>query len=416
MSDVDSPVRAPDRPADQVGGGRAERVGSRPTTATGPTVRSVVRTARWPVLAVLALVLVAGLVALFAGAGAGGALDPRSYSPTGTHALAALLGRQGVPVELVTSTDRALVGATPLSTTVLTHPELLSAADLGRLGRTPGGLLVLGADQAAVDALRLPVDVLGTSRSTVRRPACTLPAAVRAGAVRLGGALYAVHAGPPPAAAPTAGTPATGTGCYASGGAAGLLALPGGRVLLGSAAPLTNERLAEQGDAALALGLLGPAHRVVWLLPADTGQTPGGRASLSDLLPTSVVAAAVQLALGIVVLALWRARRLGRVVTEPLPVVVRAAETVEGRGRLYHATHAHEAAAEALRNASRHAATRWLGVSADGAGLVDAAAARTGRPAAAVASLLYGPVPDDDAALVRLAADLARFDTEVAGS
>ena len=34
-------------------------------------------------------------------------------------------------------------------------------------------------------------------------------------------------------------------------------------------------------------------------------------------------------------LALWRARRLGPVVAEPLPVVVRAAETVEGRARLY---------------------------------------------------------------------------------
>ena len=48
-------------------------------------------------------------------------------------------------------------------------------------------------------------------------------------------------------------------------------------------------------------------------------------------------------------LVLWRARRLGPVVTEPLPVVVRSAEVVEGHGRLYSRAGARDRAAAALR-------------------------------------------------------------------
>jgi hypothetical protein len=102
-------------------------------------------------------------------------------------------------------------------------------------------------------------------------------------------------------------------------------------------------------------------------------------------------------------------------VTEPLPVVVRAAESVEGRGRLYRSAKARDRAADALRAASRDAAVRQLGLglAEDPAALVEAAAGRTGRAPAEVHDLLYGPVPADDPALVRLADALTRFDSEV---
>ncbi|NBH09171.1 DUF4350 domain-containing protein, partial [Amycolatopsis sp. SID8362] len=54
----------------------------------------------------------------------------------------------------------------------------------------------------------------------------------------------------------------------------------------GSAAPLTNSRLAEQGNAALALRLLGAHPRLVWYLPSVTD--PGldaSRKSIFDLIP-----------------------------------------------------------------------------------------------------------------------------------
>ena len=104
----------------------------------------------------------------------------------------------------------------------------------------------------------------------------------------------------------------------------------------------------------------------------------------------------------VLLLALWRARRLGPVVTEPLPVVVRAAETVEGRARLYRRGGARDTAAEALRGAPgpgwrrcwgcRRAPRRprwWPPIGG-----------RTGVPAASVGALLYGAAPADDAALV----------------
>ena len=37
----------------------------------------------------------------------------------------------------------------------------------------------------------------------------------------------------------------------------------------------------------------------------------------------------------VVLLCLWRGRRLGRLVPEPLPVIVRAVETTKSRGRMY---------------------------------------------------------------------------------
>jgi hypothetical protein len=56
--------------------------------------------------------------------------------------------------------------------------------------------------------------------------------------------------------------------------------------------------------------------------------------------------------LGLIV-ALWRGRRLGPVVVEPLPVVVRSAELVEGHGRLYERGRAGAEVAAALREGAR---------------------------------------------------------------
>ena len=59
-----------------------------------------------------------------------------------------------------------------------------------------------------------------------------------------------------------------------------------------------------------------------------------------------------QLCLAVVLLALWKGRRIGPLVAEELPVVVRASETVEGRGRLYRSRRARDRAADALRTAT----------------------------------------------------------------
>jgi hypothetical protein len=118
-----------------------------------------------------------------------------------------------------------------------------------------------------------------------------------------------------------------------------------------------------------------------------------------------------------VLVAVWRARRLGAVVAEPLPVVVRAAELVEGHGRLYARAGARDRAAASLRGAAINRLGRRLGLprGASPQHVAEAVAPFAGGSAADVAALLAGPPPADDAALGRLARELDTLEAALAG-
>lgn len=182
--------------------------------------------------------------------------------------------------------------------------------------------------------------------------------------------------------------------------------------VIGDAAPFTNGRLAHVGDAALGLAVLGGSDRLVWLTPAPTtAASPGDQRSFVALVPGRVLWTLLQVVLAVVLLAGWRGRRLGPVVSERLPVAVRAAESVEGRGRLYRRARARGRAADTLRTGVRARVLPALGLPAGAppAAVVDDVAARSGQPPAEVGDLLYGAAPPDDATLVRLADDLDRL-------
>src|SRR5205807_3917811 len=100
------------------------------------------------------------------------------------------------------------------------------------------------------------------------------------------------------------------------------------------------------------------------------------------LLPPWAWAALGLLGLAAFGYALARARRLGPPVSEPLPVAVRAAETVEGRGRLYRQAKARDVALNTLRGSAltRLVAALGLPPDADRPTLVAAVVARTGQP------------------------------------
>jgi len=117
-------------------------------------------------------------------------------------------------------------------------------------------------------------------------------------------------------------------------------------------------------------------------------------------------------------------------VTEPLPVVVRAGETVLGRARLYAAAHARATAAEAIRAGSRArlATLVHLDPAAAPQALITAVASRAGADPAVIASILYAGLyagggyrppgagagaGESDAGLVRLASDLDRLEYHV---
>lgn len=372
-------------------------------TATGPTLTSTARSARGPVLVVLLLLLTGAVVGALSATGDGGRLDPDSYAPAGSRAVAEVLRDRGTEVVRVDTVEGVLAQAEPGGVLVLPVPEALAPSELERLADTALRLVVVGAGDDQLEALGLAVEVQGAVEVAARRPACALPAAERAGDVDLGGLTYR-GTGEEPV-----------TGCYAADGDATLLELDGSATLLGDGALLTNDRLDDRGNASLALSVLGVGPQdsqvpeVLWLVPRPGRAVPDReQRSLGDLVAPGVYAGAAQLLVVLAVVALWRARRLGRVVEEPLPVVVRAAEAVEGRSRLYRAAGARGQAAEALRAATRDRLSRRVGAgpSTSRPGLVAVVAERTGADPAHVDGLLYGAAPADDDALVRLADDL----------
>jgi hypothetical protein len=373
-------------------------------TATGPTLQSEYRRFRGPVLLVAALVAAAGVGGLLSLAGPSGYLDPDAYDPRGSRAVAELLRDGGVAVDRVSTVEQALAADGEATVLVVPRPEGLAQSELEQLTARTGPLVLVQPADDDLEALDLPAEVGGSAPVEGRRPACDYGPAQRAGVTDLGGVLYA----------PTGDG---ATGCYAVRRTASLLVLPEQRaVVLGSGDLLTNERLDERGNAALALGLLAQGDRVAWLVPDPAREVPASeQRPLVELLPDALKLGVVQAGLAVGVLALWRARRLGRVVEEPLPVVVRAAEAVEGRGRLYRAAGARETAGEALRAAVRDRLRHRLGLppSVGREALVERASARAAREAAGVDVLLYGAPPADDAALVRLRDALQELETAV---
>jgi hypothetical protein len=354
------------------------------------------------------VVLGALLLAVLATPSRTGPMRPDAGSPDGAMALAHVLEGQGVRITTVTDLDGATAG--PGRTVLVAAPDQMSTRQRSALAVSGADLVLVRPDEPTLTALAPGVRPAPLELPEPTGPACGLPAAVRAGPVDLAGAAY------------TAGPGAQR--CYPTGspdGAASLVSLPvRGRTVtvVGDAAPFTNDVLDERGNAALTLGLLGAHPDLLWYLPVPPPAEPGQQRGLSELLPAGWVWGPVQLLVAGLAVALWRGRRLGPVVAEDLPVVVPAGETVRGRARLYRRAGARDRAAAALRaDAGRELASR-LGVPR-GAGigpLVDAAAARTGWPAAAVGALLAGPPPPDDPALVALAGDLDRLRAAVRGS
>ncbi|MER5555788.1 DUF4350 domain-containing protein [Streptomyces sp. NPDC002793] len=399
-----------------------------PTSSQSRTPRQVWHRVRGLLLAVLVLVVAGVALAAARSGGQHGRLDPRSADPHGSRAVAELLRDRGVSVDLVTTLDEA-AGATGSDTTLLVAgPNMLTAHQQRRLhavtagsaGRTvlvaPGGPSVARLAPGVRQEAHGPV--------TARPPRCELPAARAAGTTDLGGIHYGTDA-------PEA------TACYPDADSASLLVLPGQEagdtVLAGSPDFLYNDRLDQQGNASLGLQLLGSRPHLVWYLPslddpsAAAGSTDSrdnssdsggeGESGFIELIPSGWLWGTLQLALAAVLAAIWRGRRLGPLVTERLPVAIRASESAEGRARLYRKADARDRAADALRSATRARLSPLLGVplrDADSpAVLLPAVAARISLRGSDLATLLFGPAPADDAALVHLTDQLDALEREV---
>ncbi|WP_156969847.1 DUF4350 domain-containing protein [Knoellia subterranea] len=181
--------------------------------------------------------------------------------------------------------------------------------------------------------------------------------------------------------------------------------------IVGSTSGFTNRAITEADNAAIALRLLGGSERLVWYHPGvtDLADSDAGTSDDGGLLPRWLMPALALVGVAIVLLGVVRGRRLGRLVHEPLPVVVRAVETTEARGRLYRRAQDRPRAAAVLRLATLDRLRSRLGLRrGDPVDVVArAASAATGRPVSEILDLVSGPAPTDDAALVRLAQDLS---------
>jgi hypothetical protein len=358
---------------------------------------------RWPV-AVAVVVLVSALVGLVLLRPTSQArLDPRSATPDGARAVVRVLGDHGVRVGQRSSDGdvRGDVGALDGHVTVMVaRTDLLTSTSTATLRavveRTRAQVVLVEAPATVLADLDLPVEVAMTQPPSVLEPRCQDPVALRAGRAVGGDVAYR--------------SSSATAACYPTDEGYTYLRVPspgGGSVtLLGSGDALTNGALADEGNASLAVGALGSEPVLVWWTPALTSTPAGaGEASLTDLLPRQVGWIVAQLVVVLLLLMLWRGRRLGRLVTEPLPVVVPSVETTLGRAALYRRARARGRAAQVLRAAAgrRIAVACGLPRTAPPPVVAELAATRTGRTVADVNALLAGPAPADDLELVSLA-------------
>jgi len=178
---------------------------------------------------------------------------------------------------------------------------------------------------------------------------------------------------------------------------------------------ISNQFLAANGNAALTLRTLGSQGKLIWYLPgpADLGSSPAPK-TLAELAPAWSAFVAPWLIVVALLAMLWRGRRLGPLVFEPLPVVVKSAETAEGRARLYHDAHDVARAADILRAGTtvRLAAALRMGAGADSMDVAAAAARHLDSTLPEILRILQHS-PRTEAELVRWAQDLVRLEKEV---
>lgn len=383
-------------------------------------------------LAAAAALIVFTIVAAFVESPSPGSdsfLSPRAVGGDGSSQLAKSLEEKDVTVDRFTDAgDSFFDAASSGDTTVfIPAPDYLNSSEISRLQEAA---IAENTRVVFVDPSRDLLGSLGLSEAGAPRIApkvvapsegCDLPEAEKAGDAGMLRQAYAK-------------TKSSGgfeldvdwKFCYDDG-----LAWTGSGsmsfVVAGAADPFTDEYFGEAGNAELATGLLGQHRKVVWLdkhsltkepPPSQTLPTPDGDYTpppdpsrdpieypnqgqtnpIYDAMPAWMWAMLLgALVLG-VLMALWKGRRLGPPVTEPLPVTVPAAETVHGRARLYRRAHAYTETLRALRAGALHRIRPVLGLSsqAGDAEVVEAVATRTGWPREHITATLYSTQPTNE--------------------
>lgn len=380
------------------------------TDVATPRLRTRLRRGRFWIIAAVFAVLVT-LLLMFATRGASidaELLSPGNQTPNGGRALAQVLRQEGVTVAETTTLDATLDAVADAESTILLFDAtgLLDTDQLERLSDADAHLVVVTPRATALRALFPEVSFAGSSSADeVLQADCDDETATRAGSVTGGWTLYSSSGG-------------STEDCFTSAtGGSGLVSQDDGDlVLLGSADALTNDVVDREGNAALALGLLGSREQLVWYLPSLADVPVTGPPSLDELTPSWVAGVTGTVVITALLAMLWRGRRFGPLVIENLPVAVRASETMEGRARLYQRSANRGRALDALRigTVSRLAVATGLSRQASVLEVAGTVAGITGLDPRHVRAVLLDAYPSSDAELVTLSDHLLDLEAAVA--
>jgi hypothetical protein len=390
------------------------------TTAPPESVPSARKGPRWlpPLILIVLLAVVAMSVTLMSRDPQGNTehLDPANPGYSGAQGLAHVLTNHGVEVIVVRSQAELLNETVGLNTTmVITRTDQLSERTAGMAlarARSAASLILLEPDPEIIKGMSLPVDSHPADLTDVTAD-CT--------GTEVGKELRLAQAGR--AYTQTGNGPAA-TVCFPDvkdgGGAMVRLAPAQGRppvTLLGDTSLISNGAILDSDNAAIALRLFGQSDRLVWYVPTVADISVAESTSRS-IAPSWFQPGLALTTSAVVFLCLWRGRRLGRLVAEPLPVIVRAVETTESRGRMYRKSRDRARALAVLQLATRRRLASYLGLSESTSvsSVAAAAAAISGRDYHDVLALLNSPAAQDDSSLLKLANTLVSLEKEVRGT
>lgn len=352
------------------------------------------------VVAVIALLVVAVLITQLTGRRTSDVpFAPDNPDPDGARAAAQVLEEQGVDVTFVRTTAAAIAEAEAGSTLLVLDADTLRPVQQEAIAEVGADIVLANLSGGSLSALTERIEIDSFTQRSNRAVDCDEEHALAAETITAGGAVVS-------------GDVET---CFEDG-QGGLYATwtedeQTWRVLA-DGWMLTNVGLPEAGNAALVFRTLGAHDRVVWYVP-DPDDSFGTETLIDQFpLPGPVV---LQLFLVGVAIVLWRGRRLGPVVVEPLPVQVKASETTRGRGRLYRRAGAHAHAASALRAGfvARVAGRIGLPSHSGRDQVVDILARASGRSHESIFDVLYGPPPTTDEGLGSLTQALDTLESEV---
>lgn len=333
--------------------------------------------------------------------------DPANPGARGAEAVASVLADQGVRVHRVSAIPEAIRRGGDAQTSVLvSDPRSVSAQRLRELAAGVRGaarlILVAPSSEQLAEAFDLPDD------------ATYFPGPTASGECDLGWGQDLSM----PANSTGYTAPADAASCFTDSGYSAAYEAPANGshpalLVLGSSRILANSSMKLGDNAAIGLRALGQNPQLVWV--SGTFDPNSTTAQEDSPWPTWLSPALWLLAAATVLLMLWRGRRLGRLVSEPLPVIVPANETTVARGQLYRRARDTTRTAQVLRSATRTRLRGFLGLppGTPDVELVRRVAAQTGRSDHEVGALLgTDPHPMDEHSLSTLAQELSALERQ----